>query len=94
MAERGPSDGEMGLLVYLLAGSFVLMLLSGVFYGLGLPETWARALFIATLLVWITIGVAVIVEGQLETRAIARVRGPVGVPETAAKGEGGEEDEG
>jgi hypothetical protein len=70
----------------MLWGSFVLMLLSGVFYGLGLPEDWARAMFIATVIVWLALGIALIVQGRMETRAFARAR-------TAAVGEGEPDEE-
>ena len=59
-------------LLVMLLGSFVLMILSGIFYGLGLPEDWARALFMATVILWLLLGIALIVQGFQETRAIAR----------------------
>lgn len=64
----------MPQLVVLLVLSFVLMLLSGIFFALGLPEDWARALFMATILIWTILGVALIVQGQMEVRALARVQ--------------------
>lgn len=64
----------MPQLVVLLVLSFVLMLLSGIFFALGLPEDWARALFMATILIWVVLGVALIVQGQMEVRALARTQ--------------------
>lgn len=59
-------------LLIMLLGSFVLMILSGIFFGLGLPEDWARALFMATVIIWMLLGAALIVQGFKETREIAR----------------------
>ena len=71
-----PSKEDVGrpmpTLVVMLLGSFLLMVLSGVFYGLGLPEDWARALFMATVILWLALGVALILHGFMETRSIAR----------------------
>ena len=55
-----------------MVASFVLMILSGIFYGLGLPEDWARALFMATVVLWVILGIALIVQGRMEVRRIAR----------------------
>ncbi len=66
----------MALLVVLLCGSFVLMILSGLFYMAGLPEDWARMLFLATVIVWTVLGIAVIVDGLRTTAALARERLP------------------
>ena len=76
MAGDGARDGPMPLLVVLLGGSFVLMILSGLFYMAGLPEDWARVLFLATVIVWTVLGIAVVVEGQRTTAAFARARPP------------------
>ncbi len=59
-------------LVYLLVGSFVLMLLSGIFFALGLPEDWARALFMGTIMAWLILGIALIVQGRMDVNAQAR----------------------
>ena len=80
MAPDEPRGREMPLLVYLLVVSFVLMLLSGAMYMLGLPEAQSRALFLATVVIWIALGIWAIVDGQLETRRI-------GAAQTAAKDE-------
>ena len=48
------------------------MILSGILYGLGMPEDWARALFIGTVVLWAVLGVALIVQGEREARAYAR----------------------
>jgi hypothetical protein len=71
MAPDEPRGREMPLPLYLLVGSFVLMLLSGAMYMLGLPEAQSRALFLATVVIWIALGIWTIVDGQLETRRIA-----------------------
>lgn len=84
----------MPLLVVLLGGSFVLMILSGLFYMAGLPEDWARALFLATVIVWTVLGVAVIVEGQRTTAAFARAKRPPAQEQVAPPGTGGPEGKG
>jgi len=71
MAPEAPRGREMPLLVYLLVASFALMLLSGMMFMLGLPEAQSRAVFMATVIIWLVIGVSTIVDGQLETRRIA-----------------------
>jgi hypothetical protein len=82
--EDGTAHGRpMPLLVVLLGGSFVLMLLSGLFYMAGLPEDWARAMFLATVIVWTVLGIAVIVDGHRTTAAHARARPPA--PEQTAQ---------
>ena len=70
MADPDPAGRPIPLLLTLLTGSFVLMVLSGVFFALGLPNEWARALFMATVVIWIVLGVALIVQGQLEVRSL------------------------
>ena len=68
---------------YLLAGSFVLMILSGIFFAFGLPEAWARALFIGTVMAWMILGIALIVQGRMEVNAQSRAlatSGPMPVP--------------
>ncbi len=72
MASLDTSGRPIPQLVYLLMASFVLMILSGIFYGLGLPEDWARALFMATVILWFILGIALIVQGRMEVREIAR----------------------
>lgn len=72
MASLDHSGRPIPQLVYLLLASFVLMILSGIFYGLGLPEDWARALFMATVILWFILGIALIVQGRMEVREIAR----------------------
>ena len=59
-------------LVLVLLASFILMILSGVFYALGLPEAWARGLFMVTVVLWFILGGALIVAGFIETREIAQ----------------------
>jgi len=76
MSDDAVRDAPVAILVVLLGGSFVMMLLSGLFYMAGLPEDWARALFLATVIVWIVLGAAVIVDGQRTTAALARARPP------------------
>ena len=71
MAPDEPRGREMPLLVYLLVASFVLMLLSGAFFMLGLPEAQSRALFLATVVIWFALGIWAIVDGQLEIGRIA-----------------------
>ena len=61
----------MPVLVVMLVGSFVLMLLSGAMFMLGLPEAQSRALFLATVVIWIALGIWAIVDGQLEMRRLA-----------------------
>jgi hypothetical protein len=68
MADNDPAGRPIPTLLVMLWGSFVLMVLSGVFFALGLPDDWARALFISTVVIWIVLGVALIVQGQLEVR--------------------------
>jgi hypothetical protein len=81
MASLDPHGRPIPQLVYLLLASFVLMILSGIFFALGLPEDWARALFMATVLVWIVLGIALAVQGRMEVRAMERVAGtPVATP--------------
>jgi len=76
MSDDAVRDAPVAILVVLLGGSFVMMLLSGLFYMAGLPEDWARALFLATVIVWTVLGIAVVVEGQRATAAFARARPP------------------
>jgi len=61
----------MPVLVVMLVASFVLMLFSGILFMAGLPEAVARALFLATVVIWTGLGVWAIVDGQLETRRFA-----------------------
>ncbi len=70
----GPSEAgrPIPLLVTVLLASFILMILSGVFYALGMPEDWARGLFMATVVLWFVLGGALIVSGFMETREYAR----------------------
>jgi hypothetical protein len=57
------------VLVLVLLASFIIMVLSGVFYALGLPEEWARALFLTTVVLWFILGGALIVTSVMETRS-------------------------
>ena len=59
-------------LVLVLLASFMLMILSGIFYALGLPEVWARGLFLVTVVLWFILGGALIVAGFIETRDLAQ----------------------
>ena len=72
MADIDPHGRPIPVLLTILWASFVLMILSGIFYGLGLPEEWARGLFVATVIIWIVIGVALIIQGQMDVRTFAR----------------------
>ena len=99
MAPDEPRGREMPLLVYLLVASFALMLLSGAMFMLGLPEAESRALFLATVVIWIAIGIWIIVDGQLETRRIAAAQATARAKATeagadAAAGTGAEADAG
>ena len=55
-------------LVWVLLASFLLMILSGVFYALGMPEDWARGIFMVTVVLWFVLGVALMVSSVIETR--------------------------
>jgi len=70
-----PGEGTAGrpipVLLLALLASFALMILSGVFYGLGMPEDWARALFMGTVVLWVVLGLALVVKGERETRTFA-----------------------
>ncbi len=83
MADDVARGRPMPLLVVLLGGSFVLMVLSGLFYIAGMPEDWARALFLATVIVWTILGVAVVVDGQRTVSALARARPTAPLKETS-----------
>ena len=72
MASLDTSGRPIPQLVYLLLASFVLMILSGIFYGLGVPEDWARALFMGTVIIWIVLGIALMIQGRMDVKAIAR----------------------
>ena len=90
MADIDPAGRPIPTLLVMLWGSFVLMVLSGVFFALGLPNDWARALFIATVVIWIVLGVALIVQGQLEVQNLKRTVGTTdGGPEAGPPEEGG-----
>jgi hypothetical protein len=70
-----PDDGRpLPTLLVVLIGSFVIMLLSGIFYMAGLPEDLARALFLATVVIWFALGIAVLVKGRLDVRDLERER--------------------
>ena len=73
MTDIAPEGRPVAQLVYLLVGSFVLMVFSGIFFALGLPEAWARALFMGTVVSWVILGIAFIVQGRMEVSAQARV---------------------
>ena len=60
------------MLVWVLLASFLLMILSGILYALGLPEEWARGLFMVTVVLWFILGGALIVTSFTETRQYAR----------------------
>jgi hypothetical protein len=66
MVDIEPEGRPIPVLLYMLWGSFILMILSGIFYGLGLPEQLARALFIATVAVWTFLGLALMYTGYQE----------------------------
>jgi hypothetical protein len=72
MVDRGSEGRPIPVLLYMLWGSFILMLLSGIFYGLGLPEDLARAFFIATVAVWIVLGLALMYMGFAERASYER----------------------
>jgi len=61
----------MPVLVVMLVASFVLMLLSGAMFMAGLPEAPSRALFLATVVIWVALGIWAIVDGRLEMRRLA-----------------------
>ena len=69
----GPSEAgrPVPTLVLVLLASFIVMILSGVFYALGLPEDWARGLFMTTVVLWFVLGGALVASGIMETRAHA-----------------------
>lgn len=70
-----PDGGRpLPTLLVVLIGSFVLMLLSGIFFMAGLPEDLARALFLGTVVMWFALGIAVIVKGRLDVRDLERER--------------------
>jgi Kef-type K+ transport system membrane component KefB len=81
LPESMPEARDVGrpvpVLLIMLWGSFVLMVLTGVLFALGLPEDWARALFIATVIIWLVLGVALMVQGNMETKALAGRARPV-----------------
>jgi hypothetical protein len=83
MAETEDVGRPMPLLVLMLLGSFTFMVLSGVFYGLGLSENWARAMFMATVLLWVLLGIGLIIQGQAEKRAFARAAAATTPPKEA-----------
>ena len=62
----------MPTLVWVLLASFILMILSGVLYALGMPEDWARGLFMVTVVLWFILGGGLIVSSFVETRRFAR----------------------
>ena len=80
MAEVSDTGRPLPTLVLVLLASFALMLLSGVFYGLGLPEDWARGLFMVTVALWFILGGALIVQSFMETRDFARSAEPTSAP--------------
>jgi Na+/melibiose symporter-like transporter len=59
-----------------LLASFVLMVLSGIFFALGLPEDWARGLFMVTVILWFILGGALIVKSFTETSEYRRQAKP------------------
>jgi hypothetical protein len=76
MAADPKAGRPIPTLVLVLLASFVLMVLSGVFYGLGLPEAWARGLFMVTVVLWFILGGAFIVSSFIEAREYARAAQP------------------
>ncbi len=72
MKDIDPEGRQVPQLVYLLLGSFVLMILSGIFFALGLPEDWARALFMGSVVAWVILGIALIVQGRTDVSAHTR----------------------
>jgi uncharacterized membrane protein YccC len=93
MADLDPAGRPIPTLLIVLWGSFVLMVLSGVFFALGLPNDWARALFFATVVIWIVLGVALVVQGRLEVRSLQRAAGATdGGAEAGPQIEGGSDE--
>jgi len=72
MASGKDAGGSLPPLVLVLLASFLLMILSGLFFGLGLPEDWARGLFMVTVVLWFVLGGALMVQGFLENRRYAQ----------------------
>ena len=69
MTGTSGAGGPVPVLVLVLLASFILMILSGVFFALGLPEDWARGLFMTTVVLWFVLGGALMVSSVTETRA-------------------------
>jgi Na+/melibiose symporter-like transporter len=90
MAKANETGRPIPTLVLVLLASFVLMLLSGVFYGLGLPEDWARGLFMVTVVLWFILGGALMVNSFIETREYGRKAQPTPAP---SKKEAAEDDD-
>lgn len=91
MASGKESGGRLPPLVLVLMASFLLMILSGIFFGLGLPEDWARGLFMVTVVLWFVLGTGLIVQGIIENRKYARA---AAVPTTPRKEEADVGDDG
>jgi Na+/melibiose symporter-like transporter len=90
MAEESEAGRPLPILVVALLASFVLMVLSGVFYALGLPEDWARGLFMVTVILWFILGGALIAKSFLETSEYAKRPKPTPAP---SKKEAAEDDD-
>jgi hypothetical protein len=84
---------DISYLITLLGMSFMLMVLSGVFYVAGIPASWARALFLATVIIWIVLGVAVMIKSHQDKAAYVLRQQQRG-KSTGASTEVGDEDEG
>jgi hypothetical protein len=72
MVRESEAGRPLPILVVALLASFGLMVLSGVFYALGLPEDWARGLFMVTVILWVILGGALIVRSFTETSEYAQ----------------------
>lgn len=80
MASDDSGGRPLPTLVAVLLASFVLMIMSGIFFALGLPEEWARGLFFVTVVLWFVLGGALLVMSLVETRQFARMPTPTPAP--------------
>lgn len=90
MASDDSGGRPMPTLVWLLLASFILMIMSGIFFALGLPEDWARGLFIVTVILWFVLGGGLMVMSFVETKQYSRKATPTPAP---SKEEAAEDDE-
>lgn len=70
------------MLVTVLLASFVLMLLSSIFFAVGLPEVWARGLFMTTVVLWFALGIVLMADSIIDTRRYAKT-----APATSSRGD-------